>query len=186
MRAFLAIEIEDYIKDNIDRTQQELKDIDAARINYVKSENIHLTLKFFGDIDKDKQEQISEIVKDCMDDYSQYTLKLVNIGAFRNINNPRVIWTGIKDKENRTVSLIKQLDEGFSKIGFKKEKNYTPHITIGRVKSLNNKKMLSDFLKEHHKTYFGKMQVKSICLKSSILTPEGPIYNTEEEFMLKE
>lgn len=186
MRAFLAIEIENHIKDNINKTQQKLKNTDTANINYVKSENIHLTLKFFGDINEKKENQIIDIVDKSIENYKSYNLKLVNVGAFRNIYNPRVIWTGIKDKDNTTVSLIKQLDKQFSEIGFKKERNYTPHITIGRVKSIDDKNMLTDFLKKNHKTYFGKMQVRKICLKSSILTPEGPIYNTEKEFKLKE
>lgn len=184
MRAFLAIEIEDHIKGNIDKTQEIIKDTNTARINYVKSENIHLTLKFFGDIDEDKKNEICDIVADVTKRYNSYKLKLVNVGAFRNINNPRVIWIGIRD--NTTVNLIKELDEEFEKIGFEKERSYTPHITIGRVKNISNKNKLKDTLKSLQKEYYGKMQVKKICLKSSILTPDGPIYNTEEEFKLKE
>lgn len=185
MRAFLAIEIEDYIKDRINETQEIIKNTDSARINYVNSENIHLTIKFFGDIDDKKQAQISDIVKETISDYKEYKLKLVNVGAFRNINNPRVIWVGIKD-DNTTVDLIKELDMKFSSIGFDKERNYTPHITIGRVKNINDKRSLTDTLKKLNREYFGKMQVKELCLKSSILTPEGPIYNTEERFKLGE
>lgn len=184
MRAFLAIEIDDYIKNNITKTQEIIKDTDSARINYVNSNNIHLTLKFFGDIDEDKQAQISKIVNESIKNYEEYQLKLVKVGAFRNINNPRVIWAGIKDKDNTTVNLIKELDEKFSKIGFEKERNYTPHITIGRVKDIFNRNLLKDTLKSLDKEYFGKMKVKKICLKSSKLTPNGPIYNTEEEFIL--
>lgn len=182
MRAFLAIEIEDYIKDNIDRTQKIIKESDSARINYVKSQNIHLTLKFFGDIDEDKKKEICDVVNKVTSQYNEYKLKLVNVGAFRNINNPRVIWIGIKDKT--TVDLIRELDSEFEKIGFEKERSYTPHITIGRVKNINDKAKLKDTLKSLQKEYYGKMEVKEIHLKSSTLTPSGPIYKTEETFKL--
>lgn len=182
MRAFLAIEIEDYIKDNIDRTQKIIKETDSARINYVKSQNIHLTLKFFGDIDENKKDEICDVVNKIASQYNPYKLKLVNVGAFRNINNPRVIWVGIKDKT--TVDLIKELDVEFEKIGFEKERNYTPHITIGRVKNINDKQSLKDTLKSLQKEYYGKMKVSKIQLKSSTLTPSGPIYKTEKTFTL--
>lgn len=184
MRAFLAIEIEDFIKDNIDKTQNIIRNQECANINFVKSQNIHLTLKFFGDIDQNQQKQISNIVKECVEEYEEYELKLVNIGAFRNIYNPRVIWIGIKDKNKTTINIIKKLDEEFNKIGFKKEKDYVPHITIGRVKNISDKDKLTNIIKDMKKDYFGKMRVKQICLKSSKLTPNGPIYNTEEKFIL--
>ena len=183
MRAFLAIEIEEYIKENINKTQQLIKDTDSARINYVKSDNIHLTIKFFGDIDEDKKEKICDIVNRIIVKYKTYQLKLVKVGAFRNINNPRVIWAGIKDN-NVTMNLIKELDEEFSKIGFEKERNYTPHITIGRVKNISDRRLLTDTLKRLNKEYFGKMTVKEVSLKSSVLTPNGPIYDTVEKFSL--
>ena len=119
-----------------------------------------------------------------METYKEYTIKVVNIGAFPNIYNPRVIWTGIKDKNNTTIKLIEDLDKKFNKIGFKKEKNYVPHITIGRVKNISDKEKLSQTLKNLKKKYHGKMEVKKIYIKSSTLTPSGPIYKNIKEFDL--
>ena len=184
MRAFLAIEIEDYLKENIKKTQDVIKQTNSAKIKYVENENLHLTLKFFGEINERKTKQIIKIIENTISNYDEYTLKLTRIGAFSNINNPRVIWIGVKDKDNITVNLIKELDDEFNKIGFKKERDYVPHLTIGRVKEVNDKRTLSNTLKEHQKDYFGKMTVKSIALKSSELTPDGPIYTTEKEFIL--
>ena len=184
MRAFLAIELDDYIKNRINETQEIIDKENCANIKYVENTNIHLTSKFFDEIDTTKQDEISEIVNKCIVDYTPYTLKVVNIGAFPNIYRPRVIWTGIKDKNKTTANLIKVLDDEFNKIGFKKEKSYVPHITLGRVKNINNKEDLSNILKGLKKEYHGKMEVKKICLKSSTLTPDGPIYKNVEEFYL--
>ncbi len=184
MRTFLAIEIEPYIKDKIEESQKIIEDSNSSNIKFVEKENIHLTLKFFGEIDDDKIEEITNIVKQSIKKYETYTIKLVNIGAFPNIYNPRVIWTGINDKNKTTIKLIEELDKKFNKIGFKKEKNYVPHITIGRVKNITDREKLTDVLKENKKRYHGKMEVKKICLKSSTLTPNGPIYENIEEFEL--
>ena len=184
MRTFLAIEIEPYIKNKIEESQEIISDSESSNIKFVEVENIHLTLKFFGEIDEDKLEQITDIINQSIKNKEAYTLKVVNIGAFTNIYNPRVIWTGIKDKNNTTVKLIEELDKKFNKIGFKKEKNYVPHITIGRVKNISDKEKLSQTLKKLSKKYHGKMEVKKICLKSSTLTPSGPIYENIKEFDL--
>ena len=184
MRTFLAIEIEPYIKNRIEESQEIISDSESSNIKFVEVENIHLTLKFFGEIDEDKLEQIIDIINQSIKNKEAYTLKVVNIGAFPNIYNPRVIWTGIKDKNNTTVKLIEELDKKFNKIGFKKEKNYVPHITIGRVKNISDKEKLSQTLKDLNKKYHGKMEVKKICLKSSTLTPSGPIYENIKEFDL--
>ncbi|RAP45964.1 MAG: 2'-5' RNA ligase [Methanosphaera sp. rholeuAM6] len=184
MRTFLAIELEQHIKDKINETQEIIRDCDSSKIKYVESENMHLTLKFFGEIDDATLEKIAYIVANSLENYDKYSLKVVNVGAFPNIYRPRVIWTGIKDKNNVTVKLIKELDNKFNKIGFKKEKDYVPHITIGRVKNIDDKEKLSQTLKKLSRQYHGKMEVKKICIKSSTLTPDGPIYENIREFDL--
>ena len=184
MRTFLAIEIEPYIKNKIEESQEIIADSESSNIKFVEVENIHLTLKFFGEIDDDKLEQINDIINKSIKNKEPYTIKVVNIGAFPNIYKPRVIWTGIKDKNNTTIKLIEELDNKFNKIGFNKEKNYVPHITIGRVKNVSDKEKLSQCLKKISKKYHGKMVVKKICIKSSTLTPSGPIYKTIKEFDL--
>ena len=116
MRAFLAIEIEESLKNKIKKTQQTIKNTNSAKIKYVEDENIHLTLKFFGEINQRKQKQISSIIRKTTENYETYTMKLVKVGAFPNMNRPRVIWTGIKDNDT-TINLIKELDDEFNKIG---------------------------------------------------------------------
>ena len=185
MREFLAIEIENYLKDNIQKIQDTIKDTDSCKVNYVKTENIHLTLKFFGEINERKEKQIIKIVENTISNYKHYTIKLAKIGVFPNMKRPRVIWTGIKDKHNITINLIKELDDEFNKIGFEKERNYVPHITIGRVKEIHDKELLNDTLNELKNEYVGKLEIKSLSLKESQLTPNGPIYTTKKEFKLR-
>lgn len=186
MRLFLAIELDEFIKNSISKLQHTLKSTGSAKIKYVETENIHLTLKFFGDVDNKKLEEIDEVINKTVKEFRPYILKVVNVGTFPRSNNPRVVWCGVKDKEKVTINLIKSLDNEFSNIGFKKEKSYQPHITLGRVKSIQERENLSSTLKQQKNKYFGKMSITSIKLKSSTLTPEGPIYKTIREYELGE
>lgn len=184
MRAFLAIELNDYVIENILKTQQVLDENTSSRLKHVERENMHLTVKFFGDINDRKLKQIKRIVNETIADYKPYTMKVAGVGAFANIKRPKTIWTTVKDKNKNTINLIRQLDEKFADIGFKKERSYKPHITISRVKQLNDADNLSGVLSNMKSNYYGKVDVKKIILKSSTLTPDGPIYKNEEEFLL--
>lgn len=184
MRAFLAIELNDYVVDKIVKTQHKLENPEFGKIKMVEADNMHLTVKFFGDIDDSKLKQIIRCINYVKDDFNAYTSKAVGIGAFPSTHNPRVIWTTLKDKDDETVKLLKSLDVEFSNLGFKKEKSYKPHITLGRVKSLKNKNMLYETLNDVKGEYYGKVNVDKLVLKSSTLTPTGPIYETVEEFKL--
>ena len=184
MRAFLAIELNDYVVDKLVKTQQKLDNPDFGKIKMVEKQNMHLTVKFFGDIDNTKLNQITRCINDAKDDFKPFTGKVVGIGAFANFHNPRVIWTTLKDKEDMTTRLLKSFDMEFSNLGFKKEKSYKPHITLGRVKNIKDKKMLYEALESVKREYYGKVDVNKLVLKSSTLTPAGPIYKTVEEFKL--
>ena len=184
MRAFLAMELNEYVKDNIQKTQNLLSDTNAADLKNVEYENIHMTVKFFGDINERKTKQITKIINNTTCDYKPYTMKVSKIGAFPNTRKARVIWTKAGDKNNTTIDLIQNLDEQFSKIGFNKEHSYKPHITLSRVKRIHDNELLQDTLDEIKNSYYGKVNVDRILLKSSTLTPEGPQYKTEKEFIL--
>ncbi|MDD6534138.1 MAG: RNA 2',3'-cyclic phosphodiesterase [Methanosphaera sp.] len=184
MRAFLAIELNDYVIENILKTQQVLDENSTSRLKHVERENMHLTVKFFGDINERKLKQIKRIINETIESYKPYTMKVAGVGAFANIKHPKTIWTTVKDKEKNTINLIRNLDDKFADIGFKKERSYKPHITISRVKQLNDAQNLSKTLSDMKGNYYGKVDVNKIVLKSSTLTPDGPIYKNEEEFIL--
>ncbi|MCD7781137.1 MAG: RNA 2',3'-cyclic phosphodiesterase [Methanosphaera sp.] len=184
MRVFLAIDIENYLKNDILETQEILKSTDSARIKLVEEDNIHLTMKFFGDVTDTKLEEIMDTIDYVKDEYDPYNMKLSRVGAFPNIKRPRVIWIGCHDKEKMTSDLMQNLDFNFEKIGFDLERSYTPHITIGRVKQTYDDNRLRELLKDIESTYYGDMEVHKLTLKSSELTPNGPIYDTIEEFSL--
>ena len=180
VRCFIAVEVRNNTTlDNIKKVQKHLNQL-PIRIKIVKLENMHLTLKFLGEITEKQIQEIQEILHKIK--FSRFKFRLYGVGVFPNPNRPRVLWLGITDGKQNLSILANQVDHLLQKVGFQSEKrDFTPHLTIARIKN-----GVSISLKELISTYkymdFGVISVSSIKLKRSSLTPEGPIYTTIDEW----
>lgn len=172
-RGFIAIEIQK-TKEIVELFNQ-LKNIDInAKI--VEPDNLHITLKFLGDTDEEKVDQIKDSIYDSIKDVKPFNIKLKNLGVFPNINYIKVLWIGIEHGEQLSV-IAKNIDERLNKIGFKKEKrSFSPHLTIGRIKNAKNKEKLIEIIDKYQGFEFKEEKIQKIFLKKSQLTPQGPIY----------
>ena len=151
-----------------------------ADIKFVEPENIHLTLKFLGEIEPSLVEQTSQIVKETS--FQPFSAKLEGVGVFPNLRRPRVVWAGITDGVSQLAEIWKNVDTKLSRLGFERERRgFSPHITIGRVRSGKNRDRLAEEISSLRDYVFGDLQVKRIVLKKSVLTPKGPIYTTLAE-----
>ncbi len=182
VRSFLAIELAEDLVPKILDVQKEFKKTNT-NIKYVSSQNMHFTLKFFGNIDEEMIEAIGQAVEKVIKDYSSFDLNIRNCGCFPNKNVIKVLWLGLEEGSPIT-SLQKDLDKEFRKLGFKKERNFISHLTIGRVKSPKNKKEIRETIEKLEDIEIGQMNVSRICLKKSTLTPQGPIYEDIKVFEL--
>ena len=183
MRVFLAIEIDEKLLDKIENIQKQFAECETP-VKYVETENLHCTLKFFGEIDEDKVNDIIEVIENKIENHEPFKINIKKSGVFPNERYIRVLWLGMEDVEPFS-NLQKDLDEEFVKMGFKKERSYVPHLTIGRVKGAKNKAELLSKLKDLGNIEIGEMDINKIVLKKSELTPSGPIYTTIKEFDLK-
>ena len=182
IRSFLAIELDEELVPKILDVQKEFKKTNA-NIKYVPSQNMHFTLKFFGNIDLDMVEDISSAVEKVIKNYSSFDLNIKNCGCFPNKKVIKVLWLGLEEG-SPIKDLQKDLDKEFRKLGFKKEKNFISHLTIGRVKSPKNKKEIREAIEKLENIEIGQMTVSKIYLKKSTLTPQGPIYEDIKVFEL--
>ena len=182
IRSFLAIELDEELVPKILDVQKEFKKTNA-NIKYVPSQNMHFTLKFFGNIDLDMVDDISSAVEKVIKNYSSFDLNIKNCGCFPNKKVIKVLWLGLEEG-SPIKDLQKDLDKEFRKLGFKKEKNFISHLTIGRVKSPKNKKEIREAIEKLENIEIGNMSVSKICLKKSTLTPQGPIYEDIKVFEL--
>lgn len=157
----------------------------SAQIKLVEPENIHITLKFLGDIEEDALDTIEQIMQESVQTTQPFTMTLKGTGVFPNENYIKVLWVGIKHAEP-LIPIVKSLNERIGIIGVVKDtKPFSVHLTIGRMKSSRGKEEILEILNGFSSTHFAQISVESIKLKQSILTPNGPIYSTKKEIILQ-
>lgn len=184
-RIFLAIDIPEKIKEQINNFNEKLKKLEI-NANFVEKENLHINLKFFGDTEEEKKEKIIETIKEVSENFNSFQLKAKDIGVFPNMNHIKVVWVGIEDKKDNLSNLQKELENEFEKIEIKKEnRNFVPHITLCRIKLGKNIEKIIKAIKENKDNEFGTFAVENISLIKSELLPKGPIYTIEKTFELK-
>ena len=182
IRAFLAIDLDDDLKPKINKIIREFKKTNA-NIKYVDLQNLHFTLKFFGDIDTEGIDLIDEKIEKIIKDFDSFNIKIKGCGAFPNTNRIKVIWLGL-DEDKILKELHDNLDKKFNSIGFDLDKKFSSHLTIGRMRSAKAKDKVKNTLDLYDGIDVGTMEVKTVTLKRSTLTPSGPIYEDLIEFRL--
>lgn len=185
MRTFIAIEVDEEIKEGLAKIQDELK-IAQADVKWVEPKNIHLTLKFLGEVGENKIPAIIQALKDAARQTKSFSIALTNLGAFPSLKSPRVIWIGSENGSAELLELANLIEALLVKLGFPGEKReFSCHLTLGRAKSSLNKESLSEKISQ---IKFGsplRQDVKSIVIFKSTLTPKGPIYEKLAEENLK-
>jgi 2'-5' RNA ligase len=174
LRVFLAVDIPENIKKKLFNLAQK---IDKEGVVPVSDQNLHVTLKFFGDLSFDKIVSLEAKLRDISSQPLKVTIK--GVGVFPSEDYIRVIWAGCTGLE----PLVNQIEETLgSQFGGKEDERFVGHITLARVKRKTN---LRDFLQLHKNDSFGEFTTDTFELKSSQLTKSGPIYSTVSEFELK-
>jgi len=183
IRSFIAIPLQPDIIKRIDKAQNELRAF-RADVKWVRPQSIHLTLKFLGNIEESQIEAIAEKIHRAATGYKPWSIPVKNLGGFPSLANPRVVWVGIEDAGGQTVALQQQLENELSALGFPQEKRrFSPHLTLGRVRSSRAKKELVQYLVEERERAFGTIQVDRVVLFRSDLQPSGAIYTRLKEFI---
>jgi len=187
MRSFIAIELPKDVRDFLGGIQERLKS-SGADVKWVEPQNIHLTLKFLGEVDEKKLDKISGILEDIAQKGSAFKIRIASLGAFPKINFPRVIWVGLDKGDEETKSIARGLEEKIEKVGIPKEdRAFSSHITLGRTRSTLNRERLVQELNNLASNLGGnpEFEVTKITLFKSTLTPKGPIYEVLKEASLK-
>ncbi|HIE05502.1 MAG TPA: RNA 2',3'-cyclic phosphodiesterase [bacterium (Candidatus Stahlbacteria)] len=167
MRCFIATPIPDGVRKSISNYINRVRN-SLSGIRWVKEDNIHITIRFLGEINEETVEKTKELIRLKGRVFKPFNCEIGGIGYFPSARRAKVIWVGIKEGADELRRVFSELEEEIIGLGFKKEKPFHPHLTIGRAKGprpLN----LPDI--EGH-----IFQVREIILYRSTLTPSGPIY----------
>lgn len=187
MRTFIAIELPDNIKNSLAALQEKIKS-SQADIKWVEKTNIHLTLKFLGEIDENKLLQVITVLGEIAANTRSYQTTISTIGGFPKIDYPRVIWVGIESGDSETKNIAKLVEENLEKIGIpKEERAFSSHITLGRTRSSKNQKQLAYELNKLQKDFkaLESFKVGKITLFKSLLSSKGPTYQAIAEISLQ-
>jgi 2'-5' RNA ligase len=177
IRSFIAIEVNDEdVKRCIVRFQKAILSTNA-NLKLVNAENIHITLRFLGDITPTMVEKVSEELKTIR--FPPFEVEFRAVGVFPSLKHIKVVWIGIKKGVTELIDLSTQINSRLNKKGFLPETRvFRPHITVARVRSSRNKIKLANMIIDMQNSVFGSLIIDSIKLKKSILMPNGPLYST--------
>ncbi len=170
MRLFVAVDLQDEVRDNIWRLSEKLASIKGLKT--VEKENLHITLMFLGEVDSKRVELIKDELSKIS--FEPFKIKLASVGAFPSTASPRVVWVDVKEGKEELKRLADAVYEKLKKLGFKRDKEFVAHVTVARVKRKSPE--IQEVMGEFAKAEFGEMVVNKFKLKQSILRPQGPIY----------
>ena len=176
MRCFIAISLPEELKAKISGIQEKLKAA-GADVSWTRPEGMHLTLKFFGEIEDKRIPKIEKALDAVVDGIPTFTLSVSGMGTFPDMRRPRVIWIGLKEDGGNLLRLQKGVEEELKKTGFPSEdRRFTPHITLGRIRSNKNTDKLLRLIEEEKVEELGSFDVSEVHLIKSELKPAGAEY----------
>lgn len=177
MRIFISINLPENIRGEIKKIQDKLPEFNGKK---TESENLHLTLKFLGEIDEDKINEVREKLKEV--EHQRFETSVKYLGFFDNVKRGKrygIVWLHLKGCDE----LQKEIDEKLKGL-FEIEKRFMSHLTIARVKSIKNKKEFLRKLKEI-KIPEIKFEIGKFYLMKSKLDSQGPVYEDVEFYSLE-
>jgi len=184
MRLFIAVDLNSQNRDALAELQTRLKKADTD-VKWIEPKNIHLTLKFLGEVTEENIPKIISAIKESIQGIQPFSLEIINLGVFPSLEYPRVIWAGIEKGKEDLKKLAERVEEAMLKLKFPKEKRgFSEHLTLGRVRSNKNKNNLIQQLSQASFPAL-RQDIVSVILYQSNLTSQGPIYEKLGEASLQ-
>jgi 2'-5' RNA ligase len=180
IRSFIAIPLSSEIHKKLHQVSDTLrKNLFSVPVRWVNPDNIHLTLKFLGDVSLSNLEILQNILASEVNTYSQFEISVGELGAFPNPRRPRILWIGVESPPELKAMQI-SIETSLERLGYPREdRPFSPHLTLGR---LNRKTTYQDFgqvtkvLSTINVGFLGADRVKEVNLYRSDLKPGGAIY----------
>ncbi len=177
IRSFIAFELPEAVIALLGKVQQELKSL-RLKVRWVRPENIHLTLKFLGNINPADIENIGGAMSDAAGDCAPFTLTVGGIGFFPGIKRPRIIWVGLGGEIQVLLNLQRNLADRLATVGFPKEKrSFKAHLTLGRIRQAVDPSEIGQAVQLFSDSGTQKMTADRVILFKSDLKPTGAVYS---------
>ncbi|MCI0519948.1 MAG: RNA 2',3'-cyclic phosphodiesterase [Chloroflexi bacterium] len=181
VRAFIAIEIPASIQVKLHEVSRNLKGrISGGAVRWTPVENIHLTLKFLGDVSPASMEMVKKLLAAETARHGEFEIQVSGLGAFPNTRRPRVIWIGIQAPDDLII-LQRRIEEDAARLGYPaEERGFTPHLTLGRVArnaAIGDLRQIGEAIEAAKVGLLGASRVQAVKLFRSDLRPSGAVYS---------
>lgn len=179
LRLFIAIPLPEAVQREFAVIQERLRRSlrSQADVKWVEPEHIHLTLKFLGHVEEDAVTPLEQTLDRLASEGGPFTLHCAGVGAFPSARSPRVIWVGVDQGGEEAARLAARVDEALEPLGFApEERAFTPHLTLGRVRSSSRLTSLVKLLEAESFSSGMPFAADRVVLFQSTLTPQGPVY----------
>ena len=179
MRVFIAIEIDKVVKDGLADLQREMLgkvDIRRGDAKWVEPENMHLTLKFLGAMKDAQLVEVCKITEEVVAKYERFDIEIGNVGSFGG-HSARVLWVGAGTNSESLLDLQDDLETQLAFAGWPEEnRKFEGHLTLCRIKNSKAGVKLAQLANEYKDYSLDVVEVDSVCIFQSELTPKGPVY----------
>jgi 2'-5' RNA ligase len=180
IRSFIAFDLESEQVLSRFAAAQKLVVETGADLRPIAPQNIHVTIRFLGDISPGMVEKVYEAMRNVK--FTPFTIQVRGLGVFPSLNYPRIVWAGMADGVEQLRSIFTQLEPQIRALGFPADAyGFSPHLTIARVRTGKNKERLAEFVTKKNDFEFGIIKANCLRLKRSLLSPKGPTYSTIKE-----
>jgi 2'-5' RNA ligase len=179
LRTFIAVDLGKAIRDRLVSLQERLAQ-SGAPVKWVEVENLHVTLLFLGEVNERDVPAVCAAVAEACKPHAPFSMDVETVGSFPNSRRPRTLWVGVGAGTQELCALHDALEPPLLDLGCyrREDRKFSPHVTIGRVKSDRPSDSLAAALAKHAGWKAGEVPVREILVLSSELTPNGPVYTT--------
>ena len=178
MRTFVAVPVPDTVRKQVTLFLEEYRS-KRLPVKWVTRENLHITVKFLGEIDEKMKDRIAAVLQEVCRRHHGFEVGFSGVGCFPDPRRPRVVWIGTDTGADRLSGLAQDIDGQLESLGFRKEKRFHPHLTIGRIKKECS---IDAILGAEFSTE--PFSVQQLILFKSTLTPQGALYDSLATFEL--
>jgi 2'-5' RNA ligase len=175
-RLFIGVQIESETALRLVNLWRNDKQLNQNRLKWANPDTWHITLHFLADTSESEIDLLQQLIDESFGDVVNYETELIGIGIFPHERNPKVLWLGIKNLQPLMES-YERLGNGLRKNGFAFDaKPLKPHLTLARIKSLENRISFDDLMSKYRQFNFGIVAINRVILFESLMTTAGPVY----------
>ena len=176
VRTFIAIKLDGSLHNTLNEVIEKFA-ASKARVKWVASQNVHITLKVLGNIEEERLPDIFSACEKAAEGFSPIDLEVRAVGCFPTLARPRVVWLGLEKGKEAVKELQHSVERELELIGFpEEEREFRAHLTIGRVKGKEGITRLCRLIEEERNIFIGSMRVATISVMKSKTLPSGPFY----------